>query len=211
MNKLSTLLLLALAVCLASCGGDNSGKSSSADSANKPEAEKFEAQTNIRFVSLDSISTQYTLALEIQSKLEGIALDLQSKNNYFQTQLQQKAANIDQKMKQNMYLSEQSYNQDMQQFNSLQNTYAQQYAQLENDAAKQAAALQQTLADSIQNYLTVYNNEHKFDAILYSNAAAIYNPSLDITKEIVEGLNKRYTPAQPAADATKPAAETTKK
>lgn len=196
---------MALAICVASCGGDNSGKANDADTANKPEAEKFEASTNIRFVSLDSISTQYTLALEIQSKLEGIALDLQSKNSYYQNQLQQKAANIDQKMKQNMYLSEASYNQDMQQFNTLQNTYAQQYAQHENDAAKQAAALQQTLADSIQNYLTVYNNEHKYDAILYSNAAAIYNPNLDITKEIVEGLNKRYTPAKPAAETTETA------
>lgn len=201
MNKLYTLSLAALALALASCGGDNSGKASDADSANKPEAEKFEASTNIRFVSLDSISTKYTLALEIQSKLEGIALDLQSKTNYYQNQLQQKAANIDQKMKQNMYLSEQSYNQDMQQLNSLQNTYAQQYAQHESEAAKQAAALQQTLADSIQNYLTVYNNEHKYDAILYTNAAAIYNPNLDITSEIVEGLNKRYQPAQPAAPA----------
>ncbi|MDE7377228.1 MAG: OmpH family outer membrane protein, partial [Muribaculaceae bacterium] len=204
MNKLSTLLLLALALCVASCGGDNSGKANDADSANKPEAEKFEASTNIRFVSLDSITSQYTLALEIQSKLEGIALDLQSKNSYYQNQLQQKAANIDQKMKQNMYLSEASYNQDMQQFNNLQNTYAQQYAQHESDAAKQAAALQQTLADSIQNYLTVYNNEHKYDAILYSNAAAIYNPNLDITKEIVEGLNKRYTPANPATAPAEP-------
>lgn len=203
MNKLSTLLLLALAVCLASCGGDNSGKTDGADTANKPEAEKFEAKTNIRFVSLDSIQSQYTLAIEIQSKLEGIALDLQSKSNYYQNQLQQKAANIDQKMKQNMYLSEASYNQDMQQLNSLQNTYAQQYAQHENEAAKQVADLQKALTDSIQNYLTIYNNEHKYDAILYSNVAAIYNPNLDITKEIVDGLNKRYTPAAPAAETAK--------
>lgn len=205
MNKLSTLLLLALALCIASCSGENNGKANDADTTNKPEAEKFEAKTNIRFISLDSISSQYTLALEIQSKLEGIALDLQSKNNYYQNQLQQKAANIEQKAKQNMYLSQQSYEQDMQLLNNLQNTYAQQYAQQENEAAKQVAALQMTLQDSIQNYLTVYNNEHKYDAILYSNAAAIYNPNLDITKEIVEGLNKRYTPAATATQTTEPA------
>ena len=54
--------------------------------------------------------------------------------------------------------------------------------------------------ESIHNFLVDYNAEHRYDAILLRAAGIYFNPALDITDEVIKGLNARYK--QPsAADA----------
>ena len=50
----------------------------------------------------------------------------------------------------------------------------------------------QQLNDSIQSFIKDYNSSHHYDAILFKAAGVYFNPALDITKEVVEGLNGRY-------------------
>ena len=49
---------------------------------------------------------------------------------------------------------------------------------------------------AIQQYLEEYNKEHNFAAILTtteaSNVVIVGAPALDITQEVVEGLNAEY-------------------
>ena len=61
---------------------------------------------------------------------------------------------------------------------------------------------QRQLQDSIHNFLVDYNASHPYDAILYKDAGVYFNPALDITKEVIEGLNDRYK-LPSAADALK--------
>ena len=53
------------------------------------------------------------------------------------------------------------------------------------------------LRDSINSFINVYNKDKGYDLII-SNAAMdnlIYgNPAFNITNEIIEGLNARYSP-----------------
>ena len=58
---------------------------------------------------------------------------------------------------------------------------------------RESAARMQVLQDSIMNYIVEYNVTRKYDAILYKAAGVLFNPALDITKEIIVGLNKRYS------------------
>ena len=39
----------------------------------------------------------------------------------------------------------------------------------------------------------IYNSTRGYDAILLKQAGLYFNPALDITDEIVKGLNSRYT------------------
>ena len=48
------------------------------------------------------------------------------------------------------------------------------------------------LNDSIDSYIKDYNAKHGYDAILFKNAGVYFNPALDITNEVIEGLNARY-------------------
>ena len=51
---------------------------------------------------------------------------------------------------------------------------------------------QRTVNDSIQAFIKDYNKTRGYDAILYKNATLYINPDLDITSEVLEGLNARY-------------------
>ena len=60
----------------------------------------------------------------------------------------------------------------------------------------QAHAKDQEIRDSITNYLKEYNRSKGYDYILtrFDDNMFYANKSLDITDEIIEGLNSRYTP-----------------
>ena len=59
---------------------------------------------------------------------------------------------------------------------------------------KQIAEFNRQLTDSIQNFIKDYNATRNYDAILYRASGLYFNPALEITGEIIEGLNARYTP-----------------
>ncbi len=60
------------------------------------------------------------------------------------------------------------------------------------NANRQMADKQKALMDSINNFIIEFNKERKYDAILFRDAGLYFNPALDITAEVVEGLNARY-------------------
>ena len=60
--------------------------------------------------------------------------------------------------------------------------------------------------DSINSFLATYNKAHHYDAILVYSPGDYFNPALDITRDIVEGLNASYKKAgkeKAPADTTK--------
>lgn len=202
MKKLSTLLIGALCILGAACS--KSGEQAPVSVDGDQQGEPFETVINIRYVSTDSIGQYYVFAQEVKTQLEQIALDLESQRNYYSNLLNQRAATIDQKMKQNQYLTQQSYEQDMKELNRLQSNYSNVLAQKENEAAEKASALQKALSDSISNFLVDFNKTYKYDAILDRAVGLYFNPALDITKEVTDGLNKRYMKTQTGANTTVP-------
>jgi Skp family chaperone for outer membrane proteins len=57
---------------------------------------------------------------------------------------------------------------------------------------EQQNMLNQQLADSVQQYLLVYNADGRYHLIV--NAAVVMNKvaGYDITEEVIKGLNERY-------------------
>ena len=72
------------------------------------------------------------------------------------------------------------------------------YARLEQRLAGELAAEEQknniALRDSINNFMKDYNATHGYDIVLSRIGENILfaNEALDITKEAIDGLNKRY-------------------
>jgi outer membrane protein len=76
------------------------------------------------------------------------------------------------------------------------------YARLEQRLAGEIAAEEQknsiALRDSINNFMKEYNATHGYDIILSRMGENILfaNEALDITKEVIDGLNNRYKDAE---------------
>lgn len=193
------LLAAAAGIALIFSSSCSSDKKTADNSA--PVAEAHETSINIRYVVLDSIYKHYTLAQITTSEAQTMAMQLQSYQNQLASQLQNQANSIQQKAQNNGYLSQASYEADMKQLNNNQNSFQNQYAQREAKASQEMAIKQQALLDSINNFIIVFNKERKYDAILFKDAGLYFNPALDITDEVIEGLNARYqAPADKAQE-----------
>lgn len=192
MKKFKLLLFSAIALIAASCSNEKTTGNATAGST-PVAAESYETAINIRYVSMDSISKNYVLAQNIAAKAQTLVTELQTYQMQLQNQLQNQANQIQQKAQNNGYLSQASYEADMKELQKKNDQYQRLYAQREQTAAVTMDNLQKELRDSIENYLNVYNKEKKYDAILYKDAGIYFNPALDITDEIIAGLNARFT------------------
>ncbi len=201
------------------CGSGDGKDSKDSTAVVKPATEKvkdegFKSSINIRYVDDTLLMQKYEyakvtleqcqkIAYELQNYQNSLGQKLEQKKQGYEQQLNQRAAAIDQKQKSNGYLTEASLNADVQELQKLQSSWAQELQKLDQASQNQYISrakvdkkkindLTQSVTDAIENYITRYNKEKKYDAILFKTAGLYFNPALDITDEIAEGLNAEY-------------------
>lgn len=155
---------------------------------------------NIRYIDGDSITANYNLAKDIQE------VQIQAMNQLQQLQ-DQKGAEINRfgqivqdKYKNNGYLTEASFNADQAKLARMQQEAATLLSAKQREKEAEMLQLQQTLNDSIDNFIRDYNATKGYDAILFRAAGIYFNPALDITDEVIKGLNERYNRIPDAAN-----------
>lgn len=197
--KKTTFTVMALAAVMgiasmASCSGDAKTEKKANDTTKtatsaRPVDNGFESNANIRYVDQEALQKDYTFYVRTLEDIQKIQTELQQYQAGLERQLQNKAAAIQQKAQSNGYLSEANYNADMQELQRLeQNLHAQLNKRLQADDER-IGKLTQAVQDSIDHFIIRYNQKMKYDAILWKSAGMYFNPQLDITKEVVEGLN----------------------
>lgn len=191
MKKIAFLaksILLCAAISIVSCAGN---ENSNATVTNDSTATAGTA-LNIRFIDGDSVTAHYNLALDFKEASIRTMSKLENAQRAKAAEIQKFGSQIEQKMKSNGYLSEASYNADIQKFNKMQSDAQGYLATLERNAQQELLQQQMQLNDSIDSFIKDYNAKHGYDAILFKNAGVYFNPALDITNEVIEGLNARY-------------------
>lgn len=147
---------------------------------------------NIRFVDMDSVAANYNLARDLQEAQLRAYSRLDAAQKQRGAEIQKLAGEIQQKMNNNGYLSEVSYNADVAKVNKMQQDAETYLGNLQRSQEQELSQLTMQLHDSINSFINDYNAKHGYDAILLRSAGLYFNPSLDITKEVVAGLNARY-------------------
>lgn len=167
----------------------------------KVESESFEPTTNIRYYNMDSVMSNYELVKTFNEANLRTMTELQNAQRSREGELNRMAANIQQKMQNNGYLSEASYNADMAELNKKQQSAQNYLGSLQARAQEEALRQQEEFIDSVNNFLAEYNKTRHYDAILLFAPGEHFNPALDITNDIIEGLNARYKKSNPTAKA----------
>lgn len=192
-KTLYTVLGFALAVAVGtastSCGDSKDEKSAPAKKEAKADAADL---PNYRYVDLDTLLTKYILAKDYNEEMMRMQENLENETKRHQTSLQSLASQIQNKVQNNSYLSQESFDTDQQKLASMQSNAEKAVGTMQQKYAEAAAKAQQAVNDSINAFVEEYNKKHGYDAIFNKAAALHFNKGLDITDEIVEGLNARY-------------------
>ncbi len=182
--------IMILSLLATACG---SGETKKEAAPAKAKTEKKNADLpNYRYVDLDSVLSKYNLAKDFNEEMLRMQNNYQSAEKRHQDKLQNFANTMQNKMQNNGYLSEASYRQDEQTLNNMQNEAQKNMAALQNNMTNAAMQGQQAVIDSITSFIKDYNKTRGYDAIFQKASTLYINPDLDITDEVVEGLNARY-------------------
>lgn len=188
-SVLGLALALAIGGSVVSCAGD---KGENASASKKVAVADSVSLPNYRYVDIDTLLTKYILAKDYNEEMIRMQENLESETKRHQTSLQSLASQIQNKVQNNSYLSQESFDTDQQKLASMQSNAERSVGMMQQKYAEAAAKAQQAVNDSVNAFIEEYNKKHGYDAIFNKAAALHFNPALDITDEIVEGLNARY-------------------
>ena len=122
--------------------------------------------------------------------------DARLKLNTRARNLQNKAADFQRKLDNNAFLSRERAEQEAMKIQKEQQELQELEAKLSQDIAMELQDINLQLADSLTNYLKEYNADGRFQMILSNTGKdniLMAADALDITNDVIEGLNARYS------------------
>jgi len=197
MNKLTTTLSkaafgLSLALVIASCN-QNASQTASGSTDSTSTSNTTKIAEKIVYVNSDTLSEKFTYFKDIRERLEAKAKkaqgDLQSKGQAFQREVAEAEQKIATMSAAERQATEERLARKQQELAQLNQNASASLAQDENTEIN---AVYTTISD----YLKKHATEKGYQFVLTysrSNPAVIYaDEKLDITKEVVDALNKEY-------------------
>jgi outer membrane protein len=195
MKKTSLILSLAvfMAATLTSCQNTAGTAGQSEQSTEATAAQKGA----IVYFDLDRVLQEYDMANDlssvVQTKAQSIEQELNRKGNKLQNDVNAFQQKIDKGLLTRSVAEAQSSKLQEQQ-NEFQNYYAQKQQEMQEEQN----VMMNQIADAIKAFLDKFNEEKQY-ALIIANQGSILpspvatgDPELDITDEILEGLNAEY-------------------
>jgi len=186
MKKTLILAIVAMST-LAACNNQPQQNETQSNNSGKQSSQQ------IAYIEIDSIMSKYTYWQEVTKLMQQREANIQKTLASKQQALQQAAANFQQGIQQNKYTQQQaqgiqaSLQKQAQDADALSQRLGAEYQQ-------QVAEYNQALADSLHHYLESFNKDKPYATIPAKQGDNILHADkgLDITDQIVKGLNKAY-------------------
>ena len=187
MKQLKFILTVAVAAIICSCAAN--GNTNGAQQANAA-GETPAAQGSIVYVQLDSLVNQYDmyndLKSELESKVQAVQEDLTKKGRSFESAVKDFEAKIAKGLLTRSQAEEQQ-KRLLEREQNLQGLSQQKQMEL----AEEEAVMMRRVMDAIQTYITKYNQDKGY-ALILSVPVLAGDPSLNITQDVLAGLNEEY-------------------
>lgn len=149
----------------------------------------------IAYVNLDSVLVKYNFAVDANEQLMKKQEDARLKVNTKLRAFQNEVNDFQRKLQNNAFLSLERAEQAQKALAKKEQDIQQLEAKLTQDIMVENQKVNAQLADSLTNYLKIYNADGRYHIIL-SNAAKdnvlMASDQYDITDQVIEGLNARY-------------------
>ncbi|MBQ0048170.1 MAG: OmpH family outer membrane protein [Prevotellaceae bacterium] len=202
---LSGLMMLAASAIISSCDKSGEPAPSVNEGAETAKTAKAGGSYKIAFVLIDTLTSQYQkckdLEEEFAKKRANAESTIQDKGKSFAAQAQE----FQRKYQSNQF-TQQQFEAEQARLGKLQQDIEALQARLSNSLQEEYQKEFQALTDTIQNFTKSYAKEKGFDFILCKSSGidnVLYaNEAYDVTEEVVNALNKRYSKA-PKKDAKK--------
>lgn len=192
LTKMTKFALVgACVIMFASCAKTEKNEAN-AKSATTEKAESGDLMT-IRYIDEDSLLSKYNLAKDLSESNLKLSNQYDAAQQQRATEINKFAGEVQRKYKNNGYLTEESFNVDQQKLNKMQSDAQNYLGRLQRDIENQVVQNNIQLNDSVNNYLKQFAKEKGYDMIIRKSAAFYVNEKYNVTDEVVEALNKRYT------------------
>lgn len=188
--------LLALAVMTAFTQCDNN-KGTTTNTGNAAPTGGV-SELKIAYVEIDSLLTQYNFCKDLNEAMMRKQENVNATLNEKMKALDNEVREFERKYNNHVFTPERAQQKQARLLKMRQDLEAQHQrlmAELQQENDKNSMQLR----DSINSFLKEYNKTKGYSLIISNTGAdnLLYaDPSLNITKEIIEGLNKRYVPAE---------------
>ena len=158
----------------------------------------------IAYVNIDSLLSNYNFAKDLNEALIRKEESSRATLNQKQREMQTAAEEFERKRQNNAFLSQDRAQQEYDRIMRMQQEYEQTANRLSQEFALEQQKLNFQMEDTIKVRLEEFNKNKKYE-IIFSNRGTgtiIYSDKkYDITKEVVDFLNKKYGPATAASSS----------
>lgn len=152
------------------------------------------ASSNIAYFNLDSLLLGYNMYLDMRADFEVKTQKADSELTTKGRALESDVVSYQEKVQKGLVTRAQAAELE-QQLSVKQQELVQYRDQLVANMAEEEQVMLNNIQNSITEYIAEFNSDYRYGVIMSTNTSGpIYNadPSLNITAEIIKGLNERY-------------------
>lgn len=184
--------ICATAISFTQCTDKSSNNTQSAQPVESASVAK--AGLKIAYVNIDSLFNNYKLSLTMNKEMLRKDEDIRMKLNEKARAIQADIEDFQKKLENNVYATRQRAEEEQARILKRQEDYKLYEQRLLNELATETQRNNVILRDSINSFIEDYNAQNNYDFIIsrVGDNLLYANPALDITQEVIEGLNKRY-------------------
>lgn len=189
---------------LAACQNNNSGTAATGGNGTETSVEISQTLPSVAYINIDSLLLNYDRAMDMQKTFE----DRYTKaEREIQTKMQRLEKDMmdyqDRAQKGLMTRSQMAETEEK--LGRQQQTLVADRDRLLGELSEEEQVMNNTIFYAVSDFLSVYNADYRYSMIISTTASGPLlhaNPALNITSEVLKGLNEEYA-AEKAAAAKK--------
>lgn len=209
-NFTKILLLMFIAAGSLSCG-ENAGsqnaneQNKSADSLNPEQTKQInspEAINNIAIVQVDSVVQNYDMYHDMKNEFEQKANKMQAEFSSKAKAFERDYADFQEKFEKGLMTRSQAEETQLK-LRRRQEDLEATGNKMQQELAEEEGVMLRKINDALLKYINKYNETKKF-ALILNNATVLYGvPSMNVTQEILKGINEEYIAGKASSNAGK--------